>query len=39
MSWLPYFRTMGQLAADAPVTIINGPIGVMRAKLRAWIAH
>ena len=39
MSWLPDFRIMGQLAADAPVTTINGPIGVMRAKLRAWIAH
>ena len=37
-SWLPDFRTMDQLAADAPVTIINGPIGMMRSRLRAWLA-
>ncbi len=44
-SWLPDFRAMRQLAADAPVTSakpevcasVNGPIGIMRAKLRAWI--
>ncbi len=38
-SWLADFRTMRQLAADAPVTIVNGPIGVMRAKLRAWLTQ
>ncbi len=38
-SWLPDFRAMGQIAADAPVTIINGPIGAMRARLRAWVAR
>lgn len=38
-SWLADFRVMRQLAADAPVTVINGPIGVMRAKLRAWVAR
>ena len=38
-SWLPDFRTMRQLAADAPATIVNGPIGVMRAKLRAWLTQ
>ena len=37
-SWLPDFRVMSQLAADAAVTIINGPIGVMRSRLRAWLA-
>jgi len=38
-SWLADFRVMRQLAADAPVTVINGPIGVMRARLRAWVAR
>ncbi len=38
-SWLPDFRVMRQLAADAPVIVINGPIGVMRARLRAWVAR
>ena len=37
--WLADFRTMGQLAADAPVTIVNGPISVMRARLRTWLAR
>ena len=37
-SWLSDFRVMSQLAADAPVTIINGPIGMMRSRLRAWLA-
>ncbi len=36
-SWLPDFQVMHQLAADAPVTVISGPIGTMRAKLRAWL--
>jgi len=36
-SWLADFRVMRQLASDAPITIINGPIGAMRARLRAWI--
>lgn len=39
VSWLADFRAMRQIAADAPITIINGPIGVMRAKLRAWITQ
>jgi len=38
-SWLPDFRTMRQLAANAPVTVINGPIGIMRARLRAWVTQ
>ena len=38
-SWLPDFRVMRQLAADASITVINGPIGVMRARLRAWVAR
>ncbi len=38
-SWLADFRVMRQLAADAPVTVVNGPIGVMRARLRAWVAR
>jgi hypothetical protein len=38
-SWLADFRTMRQLAADAPVTIVNGPIGVMRARLRTWLTQ
>jgi len=38
-SWLPDFRAMRQLAADAPVTVINGPIGIMRARLRAWVTQ
>lgn len=35
--WLPNFRTMRQIAADAPVMIINDRIGVMRSRLRAWV--
>ena len=38
-SWLADFRSMRQLAADAPVVVINGPIGVMRAQLRAWLVQ
>ena len=38
-SWLPDFRVMRQVTADAPVRIINGPIGVMRARLRAWVTQ
>ena len=38
-SWLADFRVMRQVAADAPVAIINGPIGVMRARLRAWMTR
>ena len=38
-SWLPDFRVMRQLAADALATIINGPIGIMRAKLQAWVTR
>ena len=38
-SWLNDFRSMRQLAADAPVTVINGPIGVMRVRLRAWLTE
>jgi len=38
-SWLPNFRTMRQVADDAAVTVINGPIGVMRARLRAWVTQ
>ncbi len=37
-SWLD-FRAMRQVAADAPLTVINAPIGVMRARLRAWLAQ
>lgn len=36
-SWLPDFRIMRQIAADGPVTVINSPIGTMRARLRAWL--
>jgi len=40
-SWLADFRVMRQLAPNTPITItiINGPIGVMRARLRAWVAR
>jgi len=38
-SWLPDFRAMRQVAADAPLTVINAPIGLMRARLRAWLAQ
>ncbi len=38
-SWLPDFRAMRQVADDAPVTVINAPIGLMRARLRAWLAQ
>ena len=38
-SWLPDFRAMRQVADDAAVTVINGPIGVMRARLRAWVTR
>jgi len=44
-SWLADFRSMRQVAADAPVAsakpevcaVINAPIGRMRAGLRAWL--
>ena len=39
LSWVPDFRVMRQVAADAPVTTINASIGVMRARLRAWLAQ
>ncbi len=38
-SWLPDFRAMRQVAADAPLTVINAPIDIMRARLRAWLAQ
>jgi len=38
-SWLPDFRVMRQVATDASVTVINAPIGIMRARLRAWLAQ
>ena len=38
-SWLPDFRTMRQLTADAPVTVINDQIGAMRSQLRAWVTR
>ena len=38
-SWLPDFRAMRQVAAAAPVTVINVPIGIMRTRLRAWLAQ
>ncbi len=38
-SWLPDFRVMRQVAADASLTVINAPIGIMRARLRAWLAQ
>ncbi len=38
-SWLPDFRTMRQLTDDAAVTVINGPIGMMRGRLRAWVTQ
>jgi len=38
-SWLPDFRAMRQVAADAPLTVINASIGLMRARLRAWLAQ
>ncbi len=38
-SWLPDFRAMHQVAADASLTVINAPIGPMRARLRAWLAQ
>ncbi len=38
-SWLPDFRVMRQVVADAPVTVVNNPIGVMRARLRAWVTQ
>jgi len=38
-SWPPDFRTMRQLTDDAAVTVINGPIGMMRGRLRAWVTQ
>lgn len=38
-SWLPDFHAMRQVRQDAPVTVINDRIGVMRSRLRAWVVR
>lgn len=36
-SWIVAFRLSGWIAPDARICVVNGPIGVMRQRLRAWL--
>lgn len=38
-SFVAEFRGRGYVSSDAPISEINGPIGIMRRDLRAWIEH
>jgi len=37
MAWLADFRSEGWIGPDARITIINGPVGIMRQQLRQWL--
>ncbi len=38
-SFVSEFRERNYVAADAPITEINAPIGIMRRDLRVWLEH
>lgn len=38
-SFVDEFRGRNYVAADAPITEINAPIGIMRRDLRLWLEH
>ncbi|HWV60503.1 MAG TPA: hypothetical protein VN034_07615 [Sphingopyxis sp.] len=38
-SFVSEFRGRNYISADAPLTEINAPIGIMRRDLRVWLEH
>lgn len=38
-SFVSEFRGRNYVAADAPITEINAPIGIMRRDIRVWLEH